>query len=548
MLYKVPNHQLELGRHRRRSRKEQKEVLRAIQVSSAAQFHFEARPTATMLGRSLVVVSLLSFTLCISTGDLRLDLRSLIETLRVAPSEYEADAALQAFVLGLNVTEAKRRRENDSRGQLYAYIFNFANILHRVTETELQEIADSTGYPKAYLGYLKNSTSEARSNGGQPDIEYLLRDLRINKDNLRLALWLKVALDYIEDKNLRPDENMTVNEVINLTDAEIVAFQEVVWTITYEAFGRATQSQLIEAAEITDDPQIRHLVSLTMHDIHQDASGLLSVLRNTTYSSEVHAALVWFTFGTNFSSALQLRRRDRVKFEREYALKLSDLLAKASEGDLNEIVELRGYNMPEDILLLQRLFVSNCDVRTKLGELITTMSNATSKDEAADIFYAYVMDSTVTEAKRLKNDDPKGWVVDYVVNYASFLIKAPEGELKKLAELSTDQPWILGEHLRNFVLNQTANENQLDLDFFLSNLTISTNVTNAGKLLNFALMIKTAMDYVNGDGIWSQYCARRKACFKLTETNHLSTYERGLFLTKFNSLITRLLIRQTTFN
>ena len=489
--------------------------------------------TAAMPGPTTLVTAVIFLlqTSCSADGDgQQRDIGSLLRILRNASSKYEAELDFEAFLLRTNVTQVKQLRAEDSRGQVANYIVNFDNFLYRVPEHELQEIANLTGNPMAILEYLRKSVSGHNLDEGM-EVKYMLHDLRNEKDSLTLALGLMAGVDYLNNRNI-----INVSQVIHLSKVEVAEFYEDMRLILYEIFSHAPESHMLEVAEITDDSQVGHIIALRAHDIHQDMEGLLEILRTSTSHAEAKVALMWFSFGRNFAKSLQLRRKDKAKFDNEFAIKLSDLLTEAQESDLYEIIELSGLILPGDTSLLHSIFIKNENIQENLEDLLTKMRNSASQEDAEAILSAYLGIFDIArilgtadadlQAEAWK-EDQRGRLVRYAVNFVRLLFMAPENKIREIAALTKLQYLQFVQYIRQFILDQNQNgtDNQLDLEFLISE--------DAEGMLNVALIIKTVVDFVS----FLDYDISKQD-LKITKLNNISQDDVLFFFfneLKFNS-------------
>ena len=97
----------------------------------------------------------------------------LLQEMRSAPNKTDAGLIFYANILGTNVTEVSRLRNENQSSFPANYVINYAGFLKRVTEEELEEMAKLAGNSASYNEYLRQWVNR----GGDYDDEYWVSSL-----------------------------------------------------------------------------------------------------------------------------------------------------------------------------------------------------------------------------------------------------------------------------------------------------------------------------------------------------------------------------------
>ena len=105
-------------------------------------------------------------------------IEGLLVNMRNAQNQTIAVLLFDANILGSNITEIMRLKNEDPGSYWAEYVVNYVSFLKRVTKVELEEMANLTGITVSYHEYLRQWVISGEDNNKSCGVSSLLCEMR----------------------------------------------------------------------------------------------------------------------------------------------------------------------------------------------------------------------------------------------------------------------------------------------------------------------------------------------------------------------------------
>ena len=384
----------------------------------------------------------------ISSG---VDIQDLLELLRNASSQKEANLQFKASLMGTNMTEAKRMEDEDS-GFWANYAINYASFLKNVSKVELVEFTKLTGSTVSYQEYLWHVVMCGIDTDGTNAILSLLQEMgnsnatETAEDMLIITMMVRVAIYRAKGEvfylpNDTSSEKGSTGSHLSV-EHQVFFYGETMYAV-YELFGHANESQLRETAMLTNNSYIKHIIALREVGIQFEVKVILDMLRRGIDQIEAEISFWWFVFEGNLAEAMQLRRKDLSMFYSVLVSKLNhlDLLNKANEGELEEIGILTGFTILKNLCKLGIVPKNNTKEYGGVEALLSSLRDAAESPHQLGIVRALIFfgkmraEQYYVQQEGGDLDSIELYPNNHNIDLADILYQADETQFKEIGEL-----------------------------------------------------------------------------------------------------------------